>query len=81
MEWVIEKFPWGQGRGTLFKFQGEAFLRIDFKLDKSSGIRMVDVLGSSMGRREGNSFLLSTYCMPRRNGSDRTAQELGIRSF
>lgn len=34
------------------KFQGEAFLRIDFELDKSSGIRVVDVLASSMWSTE-----------------------------
>lgn len=53
MKWALGRFP--KAEGLFYKFQGETFLRTDFELDKIDGIRVVDVLGSSMEKRkEGN---------------------------
>lgn len=51
MEWVIA-VPMGATQRGSFKFQGEAFLRTEFKWSKSCGIRKVGVLGSSWGVEE-----------------------------
>ena len=65
------------------EFQGAPSLGIDFKSDRRSGISVWWIFGCSsvgVGRRVEISVCLApTVCLAR--WSDRTAQELGIRSF